>query len=82
MYHSVLLVPSKQKLVLPTKWVNSIDVVQACNVGVSKTKYHKVFYYKDVSVQPDFELPIRVEFDENIPACYYAQIKSTTGNKN
>lgn len=79
MFHSVLLVKSKIKLVIPTKWAYSLDIVQIFNRGISPTKLHKIFYFHDKSVRADFNLPVRDEFDPSVPACYLAQIKCTSG---
>lgn len=66
-------------MVIPTKWVYSLDIVQIFNKGINPRKTHKVFYYKDKSIDADFTLPVRDIFDENVPACYHAQIKCTFG---
>lgn len=81
MYHSILLVKSKQKLVIPTKWIFSFDILQIFYRGLSPTKLHKIFFFNDESCEADFNLPVRDDFDETVPACYLAQIKGTFGRK-
>lgn len=74
MFAVVLLKESKTKLVIPISWIYSLDIVQIFNRGVSHTKNHKIFYYKDKKTEPNFRLPIRIIFDENVHACYIAKI--------
>lgn len=81
MFHSILLVKSKTKLVIPSKWAYSLDFVQIFIRGISPTKVHKIFYFNDQSVEADFTLPVRDAFDPSVPACYLVQIKCTTGMK-
>lgn len=72
MFVACILLPSKEKVVVPISWFSSFDLVQIFNRGKNSAKVHKIFYYKDKSVDPNFRLPVRRDFDENVRACYNA----------
>lgn len=74
MFACIVLENSKQKLVIPLKWIYSIDITQIMNYGISHTKQHVVFYCNDPDEEPNFRLPIQNDFDENQNACYYARV--------
>lgn len=74
MFAVVTLKPSKKKLIIPAKWIYSFDIVQALNYGLSKTKSHIIFYSQNLQIEPNFRLPVRDLFAENIDGCYQANI--------
>lgn len=77
MYFAVILSATKTKLVIPIQWISSIDIAQVFNIGLVKSKQHKIFHCDDMNADPNFRLDIRTDFNENggnPPACYIAQI--------
>lgn len=74
MFVACILIESKEKVVIPISWFASLDIVQIFNIGKVRAKVHKIFYFKDKSVDPNFRLPLRIDFDENVRACYNANI--------
>lgn len=75
MFVTVILEGSKKKLVIPFKWVYSLDILQLLNGIHVRTKFHTIFYADDLTIEPNFRLPISQTFDEeNAVGCYKAQI--------
>lgn len=72
MFAVILLTKSKIKLIVPAKWILSLDIVQALNYGISHTKKHIVFFSKDLSALPNFQLLVQEVYDENMVCCYEA----------
>lgn len=79
MFVTVILVDSLERLVIPVKYILSLDIVQIYNRGISRTKKHIIYFSNDDTDEPNFHLPIRSEFDANRPACYYANILNVFG---
>lgn len=79
MYVTVILLHSRVRVVIPVKYIFSLDIVQVYNRGISRNKDHIVYYSSDDSDEPNFRLPIKKEFDPFEPACYEARILNTFG---
>lgn len=79
MFATVILVGSLERLVIPLKYILSLDIVQVYNRGISRTKKHIIYYSSDDTDEPNFHLPIQDEFNANEPACYYAHILNVFG---
>lgn len=79
MFATIILAESHERLVIPLKYILSLDVVQIYNRGISRTKKHIIYYSNDDSDEPNFRLPIRSDFNDNEPACYYAHILNVFG---
>lgn len=74
MFVACILIESKEKVVIPVSWFASLDIVQIFNIGKVRGKVHKIFYFKDKSVDPNFRLPLQREFNEEVCACYEANV--------
>lgn len=79
MFATVILVESQERLVIPLKYILSLDIVQIYNRGISRTKRHVIYFYIDDTDEPNFRLPIRNDFNQNEPACYYTHILNVFG---
>lgn len=79
MFAVVILTQSKVKLVIPIKWVSSLDIIQIFNYGVSHTKDHLIFYSSVDDDDPDFGTEKKREFVMNDIGCYDARIMSIWG---
>lgn len=79
MYVTVILIESRYRVVIPVKYIFSIDIVQIYNRGMSRNKNHIIYYSNDDSDEPNFRLPIRNYFDPNVPACCKARILNIFG---
>lgn len=79
MFVTIFLVDSKKKLVIPFKWVFSLDILQLLNGCHVRSKIYTIFYSNDLEVEPNFHMPISEIFDEENPACYRAQIGNFFG---
>lgn len=82
MFATVILTASHVRLVIPLKHILSLDIVQIYNRGNSRTKNHIIYFSPDDSEEPNFRLPLRTEFDQNIPACYWAKVLNIFGIRN
>lgn len=79
MFFLVKLAKSGQKVVVPMKWVQNLDLAKLLNVGVTyfkkKKKNIKVVYISDdIYDEPDFTLNILDSMENQKPALYKAFI--------
>lgn len=74
MFAAIILIESKEKLVIPSKWIYSLDIVQVFNIGISHTKTHKIFYSPNLNDEPDFKASLEREFTIQRKCCYEAKI--------
>lgn len=79
MYVTAILIHSRNRVVIPVKYIFSIDIVQIYNRGMSRNKDHIIYYSNDDSDEPNFRLPIKSEFDPIVPACYKARVLNIFG---
>lgn len=79
MFATVILLESLERLVIPIKYVLSLDILQIYNRGISRTKKHIIYYSPDDDDEPNFQLAIKDDFEENVPACYKARILNVFG---
>lgn len=82
MWFAVISTATKRKLVVPIQWFQSIDIAQVFRIGLRNSKVHKIFYAEDYNIDPNFRLPIRIEFDDNgynPPARYEAKVLKCFG---
>lgn len=82
MHASIILKESKVKLVIPIKWIESLDIVQVMNIGIRHTKDHVIFYSSNESIEADFTAQMRTVFDETAPARYIGKVLSIWGKTN
>lgn len=73
-FAAVILKHSKKKVVVPIKWVGSLDLLQIFNIGVSHTKDHNIFYSPNPNDEPNFAAEIKQSFDENASFCYDGKV--------
>lgn len=74
LFAAVILKHSREKLVVPIKWVGNLDVLQIFNIGISHTKDHLVYFSKKLSEEPDFTAEKRQYFDEDGSFCYDGKV--------
>lgn len=79
MYISIILKESKEKIIVPFKWIFSLNVARCLNNGISRNKPFVIFYSPNRESEPDFKKPLRIEFDENEEACYKAHFLKSHG---
>lgn len=66
---------SRRNVCIPMHWCLGIDMQSVYNGGVDKRRNLKIFFSKQKSRIPNFNLPIRDEFvDED--ACYIARYRT------
>lgn len=75
MYFSVLLHCDKTLLVIPVAWCANLNMVQIMNYGASRNVKRRVFFSSDFTKQPNFNLPLGIQFDEFNDSCYLAYFK-------
>lgn len=76
MYFLVEIQGSKEKVRIPSKWIENLNLPKLFNYGV---KYHRKIIYKvfvcaEKSMEPDFKLDIQTELNLQRSACYLAKI--------
>lgn len=76
MFAAIILEKTFDKLVVPCKWIKTINCVKFVDNGVNQSQTHTVFYSFDEKVEPDFLLPCdQQEFDMiNGHGCYRGRI--------
>lgn len=67
--------------VVKTSWCERLKCADLKNKGFRVSTFVKVFYSKDTTQQPDFELETKETFDEGTPACYYGFVLRICGEK-
>lgn len=73
MFYAVILIESRERLVLPQKWVN-IGGKMKSGIPKGSTKY-TVFHSTDGGIVPDFKRPIICDgYDANSDSYYLANI--------
>lgn len=82
MFVTVVLIYSKKKLVIPIKWVYSLDILQLLNGCNIRDRVYTIYYSTDLTSEPNFHLPISIHFDEVKPAIYKAQVGRFFGKSN
>lgn len=81
MYFLVVLKDSKEKVVIPQKWISNLNLEIILNAGITFVrKAHTVFISKNHEDEPDFNLAINHSLDINRPGCYHAIIVKAFGN--
>lgn len=79
MFAAVILKQSKEKIVVPMKWISGLDIVQIFNCGISHTKTHLIFYSKNRDDEPNFLAEKKDEFDEDGAFCYDGKVLHVWG---
>lgn len=77
MYFVVKLKESAEKIVVPLKWIQDLNMAQLWNYGITalKRKIFKVFVSQNMSEEPDFQLAVRtLPYNGNRTACYMATL--------
>lgn len=66
----------KTTIIVPWKWVQSIDIVKLLNYGIRIQKNTEVLVYfsKNMQEEPDFHSNILNNFKSHKSACYLATI--------
>lgn len=80
-FFSIILVESKEILTIPMSWCHGIDVVRALNYGLKNLKNKLIFFSHDENAEPNFCLPVRMDFSSNEDACYIANILKIKGSR-
>lgn len=83
MYFLIQLKETKEKAIVPQKWILNLDLETLLNYGVKflVKKIFKVFISNVFGAEPDFNLDVMRILDTRRPACYNAYIVKTFGNK-
>lgn len=65
---------------IPGNWIKGLTLAKVINNGLlHKRRKQTIFYFEDISRQPNFNLESRVTFDKNTPSCYNAKIIKSFG---
>lgn len=73
MYFVVILVKSKKLLAIPASHILKLDVARKINSGLKNWKRQLVFFSLE-NREPNFNLAIREDFDENGDGVYWANL--------
>lgn len=79
MFVTVFLLDFKKKLVIPFKWVHSLDILQLLNGCHIQSKIYTIFNANNLEIEPNFKLPLSIVFDAENPGCYRAQVGNFFG---
>lgn len=82
MFVTIFLTDFKKKLVIPVKWVHSLDILQLLNGYHVRSKIYTIFYSSNLEVEPNFGMPISEVFNEDISGCYRTQVGNFFGEFN
>lgn len=76
MFFVVKLKKSKNKILIPSKWIKDLKVVELLNYGIQyqKKKVCTIFYSNNFDAEPDFKMPIIDVFDAKSSGCYEGSI--------
>lgn len=73
MYFVVILMESRKVLAIPASYVLKLDVVRKINSGLKNWKNQLIFFSPE-NHDPNFNLAIREDFDENVDGIYRANV--------
>lgn len=73
LFVAAIIESSKEYIVLPVKWIQSVDLFATLKDGVNSAEPIHVFYSPDKTASPNFELPTSLQLKEG-PACYSVRI--------
>lgn len=82
MFFIVKLKWSNHAKIIPSKWVQSLQLEKLLTYGIAyeKRKVQKVFISPaDLQAEPDFKLPVLNEYDRYHDACYLVHIVQLFG---
>lgn len=81
MYFLVEIRNSKERIKVPLKWIQNLDLSMIFNYGVryQKNIIYTIFACADKSAEPDFRLTKLNRLDLQRPACYQAKILKCSG---
>lgn len=77
----VILVESKQKIIIPLKWIQieRNDMSWIINWGIKRGLDRKIFFSANEDDEADFNLAMKTEFSNMASACYIARIIKSCG---
>lgn len=76
---TAILIASKKVVTIKSSWIKDFSIVKSCNKGLKSTNVHIVFYCSDINAEPDFNMSIAADFNQNQPAMYAANIHKFFG---
>lgn len=82
MFFLVILKNSKEKVIVPVKWIQNLDTTKLFNYGIvyMKKKVYKIYFSnKMLHDEPDFQTTILDRIDLSQPACYETKIVQCFG---
>lgn len=79
MFAAVILKQSKEKIVVPIKWIAGLDIVQIFNRGISHTKCHLIFHSMNRDEEPNFTAEMKQKFDGEGSFCYEGKVLHVWG---
>lgn len=82
MFFVVVLQSSKEKVIVPAKWIQGFDSTKLFNYGIRyiKRKPYKIYFSQNMwHDEPDFQIAILDRIDFSQPACYRAKIVQQFG---
>lgn len=76
MFFLIKLKETKQKTIIPLKWIKNFDVTMFFNYGMPyhKKKKYIIFFSNDLNDDPDFNAPLKNTLDGFVKGCYEASL--------
>lgn len=70
MHFACILKNAKKVLVVPSKWVHKLNVVELINNGLNTQQIYLVFFSTNEEVEADFNAPILADYVDDVNATY------------
>lgn len=83
MYFLVQIKESREKVIVPKKWIHGLNFTELLNYGLTffKKRNFKVFFsLNSMDIEPDFKSITLDKIDQLRPACYTAKLVKCCGS--
>lgn len=85
MFFVVTVKQSREKAIVPKKWIQNLNMTNLLNYGIAYLKKREYKFYfpcnTAIDEEPDFQAPILERIDVSRSACYKARILKCSGKK-
>lgn len=76
----VILKPSREKIIIPKKWCENVNLISAFNNGGNRqNKLRKIFFSPNEMKNANFNIEVEEAFDSNADCCYKGYVLYGTG---
>lgn len=69
----------KKSVVVPANFICQLDNAKTFNNGINRNQLHLMFWSQNQNKTPNFNLPISVQFNSSIDACFEVKIQRAFG---